>query len=110
MWFGLSLACAFLAATTATLTKTLLKDNDAFIIGWLRQLLCLPILAAIFIIIPKPKLDITFWKIILILLPMELTAFLLYLKSIKISPLSLTFPFLGLTPVFSVIFAVYCAD
>jgi len=105
MWFGLSLTCAFLTATTAALTKTIIKSNDEFVIGWLRILICCPLFAALFILIPKPDFTIAFWKNIILLLPLELTAFLLYLRSIKISPLSLTFPFFGLTPVFSVVFA-----
>ncbi|MCK4463056.1 MAG: DMT family transporter [Candidatus Omnitrophica bacterium] len=105
MWFTLSLFCAFFTATTAALTKILIKDNDEFLIGWLRYLICLPLFAILFVIAPKPRLDFAFWKNVFILLPLELGAFLLFLKSIKISPLSLTFPFLGLTPVFSILAA-----
>lgn len=104
-WFTLSLACAFLTATTATITKTIIRSNDEFVIGWLRILICFPLFAALFMLVPKPPLTVTFWKNIMILLPLELSAFLLYLRSIKISPLSLTFPFFGLTPVFSIVFA-----
>ncbi len=105
MWFTLSLFCAFFTATTAALTKIVIKDNDEFLIGWLRQLICLPIFVILFAIAPKSTLDIAFWKNILILIPLELTAFLIFLRSIKISPLSVTFPFLGLTPVFSIFFS-----
>jgi uncharacterized membrane protein len=105
MWFILSLACAFFVATTAALTKILIKDNDEFLIGWLRYLMCLPLFAILFVMAPKSKLDPAFWRIVFILLPLELGAFLLFLRSIKISPLSLTFPLLGLTPVFSIFVA-----
>ena len=47
-----------------------------------------------------PSLDGTFWLAIGFALPLEIAAWLLYLRAIRISPLSLTVPFLGLTPVF----------
>ena len=47
-----------------------------------------------------PQLSIYFWKVFLILQPLEITAAILYIKAIKISPLSLTIPFLSVTPVF----------
>ena len=106
MWFILSLFCAFFTATTAAFTKILIKDNDQVFIGWLRHLCCLPIFILIFFFFtPKISLGPSFWKLISIMIPFEMCAFLIYLKSIKISPLSLTFPFMGFTPVFSILTA-----
>ncbi len=103
MWLALSLLTAFFTATAAAFLKFAIRNNDEVVVGWLRYIICLPIFLLLLVFVPKPHIGIEFWKCVVVLLPLELTAFLLYLKSIKISPLSLTFPFLGLTPVFSIL-------
>jgi len=102
MWFILSVGTAFFTATASAIMKLLIKDNDETVIGWLRYLVCLPVLVILLIASPKPHLGSSFWMCTAILLPMELGAFFLYLRSIKISPFSLSFPFLGFTPVFAI--------
>jgi len=105
-WFFLSLACAFFTATTAMLSKLLLRKKSIIFVGWARFLFSLPIFALL-IYFYRPSMHFTpvFWKTVAVLLPFELAAFLLFLKALKISPLSLTFPLLGLTPVFAVLFS-----
>jgi len=105
-WFLLSVACAFLTATTAMLSKLLLKKNSVFFVGWARFLFALPVFVLLlWLRRPIMHLEPAFWKIVVILLPFELAAFLVFLKALKISPLSLTFPLLGLTPLFAVLFS-----
>ena len=103
-WFFLSLTCAILTATTATLSKVLLQKRDEFFVGWIRFAVSLPLL---FVVLSVSKagccLSCDFWKVVAITFPLELVAFLLFLKALKFSPLSLTFPFLGLTPVFTIL-------
>jgi len=103
MWFLLSVITAFLSSTATATLKVVLKDNDEFLIGWLRYFMILPILAAMLFLSSRPNLSSEFWRCIAILLPLEICAYFLFLKSIKISDLSLTFPFLGLTPLFSIL-------
>jgi drug/metabolite transporter (DMT)-like permease len=62
----------------------------------------LPLAVLAFFFIPIPELDVTFWQLVVILVPLDVTAFYLYMKAIKISPLSLCIPFLSFTPVFMV--------
>ncbi len=100
MWFFMSLLSAFFTATTAALSKFLLKDNDEYLVGWLRCLVSAPFFILLLFYIKIPKIDPAFFRILLILLPLEISAYFLYLKAIKASPLSLTMPFLSLTPVF----------
>lgn len=50
-----------------------------------------------------PRLDIYFFLAVLTLLPLEITALILYMKAIKTSPLSLTLPFLALSPAFMIL-------
>ena len=105
-WFFLSVACAVLTATTAMLSKLLLKKNSVLFVGWARFLFALPVFAILFWIYrPNVQFDPAFWRIVLVLLPFELAAFLAFLKALKISPLSLTFPLLWLTPLFAVLFS-----
>ena len=101
-WFSLSLLCAFLTATTAAFSKLLLKKQNEFFVAWALFAFGLPVLLTVFILNPKPHLASEFWKTVFIMLPLEITAILFYFKALKISPISLTFPFLGLTPVFTI--------
>jgi len=44
--------------------------------------------------------DAVFWTCVLTGLPLEVLAFLCYMKALKVSPLSLSVPFLAFTPGF----------
>ncbi|NQU95781.1 MAG: EamA family transporter [Candidatus Omnitrophica bacterium] len=101
-WFFLSLACALFTATTAAISKTLLRKRDEFSVLWITYALALPFLLIMFIKQPRPELTLDFCKVMAIMLPIEATAVLMYLHALKTSPISLVFPFLGLTPVFSI--------
>ncbi len=102
MWIFLSLVSAFFTATTAALSKLALKDNDEYIVGWIRCIISVPIFLSLLFFIKIPRLDAAFFYILLILLPLEITAYLLYLRALKLSPLSLIIPFMALTPVFMI--------
>jgi drug/metabolite transporter (DMT)-like permease len=105
-WLLPTLGCAFFTATAAACSKLLLKKSNLIFVGWVRLLVSTPILIALlFILRPGLQFQPGFWKIVIILLPFELGAFLIYLKALEISPLSLTFPFLGFTPIFSIFFS-----
>lgn len=99
MWLILALSCAFLGATSTSISKVVLRRNDEYLVGWLRLFIAAPFLLSILFWIDIPRLDIVFLRLVLIMLPLEVTAYLLYIKAIKISPLSVTLPFLALTPV-----------
>ena len=103
-WLYLSLGCAFFTALAAAFSKLLLRKNNIYFVGWIRFLVSAPILFAVVVAL-RPSFSVLpgFWKTVAILLPFELAAFLLYLEALKVSPLSLTFPLLGFTPVFSVL-------
>lgn len=60
------------------------------------------LLAALFVI-PWIVPDMTFWFCIAVGLPMEALAFYCYMKALKVSPLSLTVPFLAFTPGFIIL-------
>jgi drug/metabolite transporter (DMT)-like permease len=103
MWVVLSLLSAFSLATTDALSKKSLERSPEWVVVWIRFLFALPYLAVVFLFIEVPALDKVFWFSILILLPLEMIAVVLYIKAINQSPLSLTIPFLSLTPVFIIL-------
>lgn len=105
LWIVYALMAAFTLATADAISKKAMGKTDEYVIAWVRQGYSLPFLAIIFFFIDIPSLDGTFWVTLLFLLPLEMTAVLLYMKAIKTSPLSLTIPFLALSPVFIILFA-----
>ncbi len=90
---------ALFGGTSDAFTKKALQQHDEYAIAWLRQLVVILVLLPILFVIPIPSLDQDFYKACLLSLPFEIVAYMLYIKAIKISPLSLTVPFLSLTPV-----------
>jgi len=103
-WVGYALLSAFCLATTDAITKkslgTLQRPGDLYLVAWARLLYAAPLLALTLLFVPIPPLDATFWWTIVWLVPLELAALVIYVKALQASPLSLTLPFLSLTPVF----------
>ncbi|MBI4436871.1 MAG: EamA family transporter [Candidatus Omnitrophica bacterium] len=103
MWLLLALLCAFLVGTGDVFSKLALRKSNEKIVGLARLLYALPILGLAAWAKGIPPLPHPFWFTLLGMLPFELSAYLLYLRSIRIAPLSLTVPFLALTPVFTIV-------
>ena len=99
-WVSLSLASAFLLATSDALAKKAVQDENEYLVAWFRLLFTLPVLIITLVLTPWPVLDKDFYQAFFIALPVELITIILYVKALKLSPLSLTVPFLSLTPVF----------
>jgi drug/metabolite transporter (DMT)-like permease len=106
MWIIYSLLTAFMLATSDALTKKVLASRDEYFIAWIRLISALPLLIISLCFIEIPSLDRSFWLATLIALPLEIVAIILYTKALKVSPISLTIPFLALTPLF-LIFVSY---
>jgi len=100
MWVFYSLLTAVSLATSDTLTKRVLASRDEYFVAWARLMFCLPPLILSFLFIEIPSLDRTFWIATFCALPLEILAIILYTKALKVSPISLTVPFLALTPLF----------
>jgi len=103
MWFFWALSCAFLHGTGGALSKRLLSRSNEWVVGWASFLFALPWLAIGLWRGGIPELSGSFWGLILFLVPFELTAFVCYLKAIRLSPLSLVLPYLALTPVLTLV-------
>ena len=100
LWFPLALAAAASTATVDALSKQALVQSDPYTVAWVRLGYAVPFLAAALPWIPVPRLDGLFFGTLLLLLPLEVAALVLYTHAIQESPLGLTVPFLALTPVF----------
>jgi drug/metabolite transporter (DMT)-like permease len=102
-WILLSLLSAFALATSDAFTKRALKTGNEYLVAWFRLLFSLPLLLFFLIMSPRPNLDSEFFKAFIIALPLEILSVILYIKALRLSPLSLTLPFLSLTPVFVIV-------
>lgn len=101
----LSLSSALCLAISDALIKKAFSQVNEYDGAWLRLIFCLPLLLASLLFIDVPVLDRKFFISFGIALPLEILAMVLYIKALRISPLSLTLPFLSLTPLFLIIFS-----
>jgi drug/metabolite transporter (DMT)-like permease len=102
-WFLLSLTAALGLATADALTKRFFSDLPPYRMGVVRILSTAPWMVLALLFLPAAVPDRTFWLAIAAALPLELTAFFLYMRALKLSPLSLSLPFLAFTPVFMIL-------
>lgn len=107
LWVVLALISAFTLATSDALTKRALENRNEYLVAWFRLFFTLPIFLIIWFFIPVPSLDKEFFKAFFIALPIEIITIVLYIKALKVSPLSLTLPFLALTPVFLIFISYF---
>lgn len=102
-WIIIALMAGMGAATSDALVKRFFSGLSPYEMGLIRLLYSLPWTIFIFIFIPWPRTDLTFWVCIATALPLEITAFLIYMKALKYSPLSNSIPFLAFTPIFVIL-------
>jgi drug/metabolite transporter (DMT)-like permease len=100
LWLTLSLVTALAAATQDTWIKKHFSHLGAYQMTALPLFYSLPFFMLTAIFIPRPPLDSTYYTCLLAGLPINGLALLLYMRAIRISPLSLTIPYLAFTPVF----------
>jgi len=103
LWFFLSLTAALSQAVNDVISKRFFSDLTPYEMGLIRLVYGIPYLLVGFIYIPRPPLDNTFLLCLAMGLPLESVAFLCYMRAIKVSPLSLTIPFLAFTPAFVIV-------
>lgn len=102
LWILYSILSAWTWSTSDFFSKKVLilrEADEVYLIGF-RYWIAIPFLLPIFFLTRIPHLDPVFWKLQIVWLPVEVIATYLYLRAIKISPLSLTLPLLSLTPLF----------
>jgi len=102
-WFFLSLAAALTLATSDAFTKRYFGHLSAYEMGVARLSYAFPWLLVALWFVPWPRLDRVFFLCLAVGLPLECLAFYCYMRAIKVSPLSISLPFLAFTPVFVIV-------
>lgn len=109
-WFLLSLGAALGVATADALTKRYFSDLTPYRMGVVRILAIAPWMILTLFFLPSVVPDQTFWLAMAAALPLEVLAFFLYMRALKLSPLSLSLPFLAFTPVFMILTGRFILD
>ncbi len=107
MWYLITVLSGFSFATADALSKKESRYMSSIHLAWVREAFALPFLLPILFFIDIPKLDAVFWIAMIICVGMDLVTTILYMKAIKIAPLSLTIPYMGLTPIFTMIISYF---
>lgn len=99
-WLLFALLAAISLATADALTKRYYSQLSPYEMGLVRLIYSLPLLMTTLAVAPWQRPDHVFYLSMAVALPLEAAAYYGYMTAIKISPLSLTLPFLAFTPVF----------
>ncbi|MEK6531382.1 MAG: DMT family transporter [Deltaproteobacteria bacterium] len=104
-WFPIALFSALSLSTADALSKSELKHTEDIVVAWVREGYAIPFLLIVFFFIEIPPLDSIFFLTLALLVPLEILALFLYVKAIRLSPMSLSIPFMALSPVFIILIA-----
>ncbi|MGA1871322.1 MAG: EamA family transporter [bacterium] len=102
IWFSLSLLTALLVSTEDAWVKRSFSHLSSYEMSAYPLVYSLPLFICAVFFISVPSLDPVFFWYFLIALPLNGVAYLLYIKALKVSPLSLTIPYLAFTPAFTI--------
>ncbi len=102
LWLLLGLCAAIGDAGADAVTKRHLTHLSPYGMGLARFLFAVPFLLLVALGLSWPVLDPTFWGVVAVMVPLEVTATLLYMQALRICHLSLCIPFLAFTPVFMI--------
>jgi len=101
-WFLLALVSAISLASADAFTKKLFPVSTGMELVAIRFFVPAVALFPVVFFLPYSQLDLTFWLLMVLLVPLELLAMYLYLISIRDAPLPNTLPYLAFTPVFNI--------
>jgi len=102
LWLILSLLTALAVASQDAWVKKHFSHLTAYDMLAFPLLFSLPLFVFTLPFVPVPQLDKIFYWSFLISLPVNFVSFYIYMKAIRVSPLSLTLPYLAFTPVFMI--------
>ncbi|MGC9363510.1 MAG: EamA family transporter [Fidelibacterota bacterium] len=100
MWYFISVLSGFFFATADALSKKEATRTPAIVLAWVREFYALPFLLPLLFLINIPEIQPGFWSAMMLLVVLDLITTFLYMRAIQIAPLSLTIPYLGLSPIF----------
>lgn len=101
-WFILSLLTALAVSSHDAWIKKFFSHLNLFEMSSYPLIYSLPLFSISIFFVPVPPLDAVFLWYFILNIPIAGLAFILHIKAIKVSPLSLTLPYLAFTPVFMV--------
>ena len=102
-WFLLSVGTALTVASHDAFIKKFFSGLSSYGMLACSAMYSLPFFCAAVVFVTTPCLDSTFFWSFGISIPLNLISFLMYMHAIRISPLSLTVPFLAFTPAFVIL-------
>ena len=102
LWLILSLLTALTVASQDAWVKKHFSHLTAYDMLAFPFLFSLPLFAITIPFISVPPLDVTFYWCFVVSLPLNFIPFIIYMKAIQESPLSLTLPYLAFTPAFMI--------
>lgn len=102
LWLFLSLTAALSIAARDVSIKTY-QDLNPQEIAFLELFWALPYFLIGLLLVEVPPLDQIFWLTFLLSIPINILAYVFYLYAIKLSPISLSIPFLAFTPAFMIL-------
>ncbi|WP_272701235.1 DMT family transporter [Desulfovibrio sp. Fe33] len=99
-WFALSLGAAFFMASNSAFMKRFFSDLSAWEMSLIPYFYAMPLMALTIPFIGIPPIGPRFLPALAWVLPVLMVSIILHYRAIRMSPLSLTLPFLSFTPVF----------
>ena len=100
LWLLLSLLTALSVSAQDTWVKRFFSEMTTYEMAAYPLIYSLPLFAAAAPFVPRPPLGSEFAWAFAVSVPLNAVGFLLYMRAIQVSPLSLTVPYLAFTPVF----------
>jgi len=110
LWLILSLATALAVATQDAWVKKFFSQHGHYDMVGYPAFYSLPLFLVAVILAPRPPLDAAYFASLAASLPLNGISFLIYMRAIQVSPLSLTLPYLAFTPVFMIVTGVLVLD
>ncbi|MDP2912917.1 MAG: DMT family transporter [Candidatus Omnitrophota bacterium] len=105
MWAIYAFLSAFFVATTDPIAKRALGASDEYVVGWLSLVVSSFFLSFFWFFSKAPPLNAELLKTLLLIIPIEILATVLYYRALRLTDISLSVPFLALTPVFTIVTA-----
>ena len=107
MWLFLSLLTAFSSAAQSVAVKKLFPNSGAVRSTSLLLAYTSPFYAGLLFSVDWPSLPWEFWAVFIPLIPLNTAGLLSQMAAIRLSPVSISMPFLGFTPLFALFTGYY---
>lgn len=102
MWMLFAFLAAFSWATADLFSKRLMNfdGKSEYVTLFARFIFSLPLLFVVYLATSPHRCDVKFWLVNLVIIPGDVVASTLYIKALKLSPISIVVPLMSFAPVF----------